>query len=219
MPQPTFIFDFDGTIADTMDVIVDIYNRSIALRFRCKPIAESDRPRLRGAHPRDVMREYGVTVFKLPLMVLRARAELARRIHEIQPFPSMVQVLQSLESKGVTVGVLTTNSRTNVTRFFERHGLAHTFKFIYTNAFAFSRHRTLRRIMRKHKLSPRDTIFVADEVRDIDAARAAGIRIAAVAWGYNLKEALERRGPDWMIESPEALVSLASGSPEDSGAR
>jgi phosphoglycolate phosphatase len=51
---------------------------------------------------------------------------------------------------------------------------------------------------------------VGDEMRDIDAARKAGVRIGSVAWGYNHVEALRERGPDELFltvaDLPAALA-------------
>ena len=43
-------------------------------------------------------------------------------------------------------------------------------------------------------MRPDELLLVSDELRDVDAARAAGVPLIAVGWGYSSPEALERAG-------------------------
>jgi phosphoglycolate phosphatase-like HAD superfamily hydrolase len=52
------------------------------------------------------------------------------------------------------------------------------------------------------------TLLVTDTVRDLQAARALGMRAAAVGWGYDSTQALVAYGVEWMIDSPSALRGL-----------
>ena len=52
------------------------------------------------------------------------------------------------------------------------------------------------RLMRRHEIAPERFLLVGDEMRDIDAARKAGVQVGSVAWGYNHVDALRERGPD-----------------------
>jgi phosphoglycolate phosphatase len=52
-------------------------------------------------------------------------------------------------------------------------------------------------------------LSIGDEVRDIAAARKAGIAIAAVTWGYNSRAALERAHPDYLVTRPAELLQLS----------
>lgn len=65
MNQKVIIFDFDGTIADTIDAIIDIYNR-IAPKYRCKTIKKEDRKKFQEKKPQELLKECGVTKLKLP---------------------------------------------------------------------------------------------------------------------------------------------------------
>jgi phosphoglycolate phosphatase-like HAD superfamily hydrolase len=51
-------------------------------------------------------------------------------------------------------------------------------------------------------------VYLGDEVRDIVAARKAGVDVAAVTWGYNTRELLAAHAPDYLIERPEELRML-----------
>ena len=57
-----------------------------------------------------------------------------------------------------------------------------------------------------------ETLYIGDEVRDIDACRKTGIRIISVTWGFNSKEALCRKNPDFLVDS----AGGAGGTPHPS---
>ena len=52
------------------------------------------------------------------------------------------------------------------------------------NATVFGKAAKFKRIMGKAGIAPSETVAVGDETRDLEAARAAGIRGLAVEWGY-----------------------------------
>ncbi len=51
-----------------------------------------------------------------------------------------------------------------------------------------------RRVLKAAGIAPQDAIAIGDEVRDVEAARDAGIAFGAVAWGYATVDALKRAG-------------------------
>lgn len=53
-----------------------------------------------------------------------------------------------------------------------------------------------------------ECIYVGDDLRDVQAGRAAGMRTVAVSWGYlGLGEAVGDWGADLVIESPQELLN------------
>jgi phosphoglycolate phosphatase len=64
-------------------------------------------------------------------------------------------------------------------------------------------------IQRSAGVAVADTILIGDSLVDIETARAAGIGVCAVAWGYTPKDLLERMRPDYMVDTPAELLRLA----------
>ena len=63
-------------------------------------------------------------------------------------------------------------------------------------------------------LQPAAVISIGDEMRDMDAARAAGIAFGGVAWGYADPDALRARGPDAWFETMDDIArTLCPDSP------
>lgn len=202
----TILFDFDGTLADTLQEGVKIYNQ-IAREYGCKPVPQEEIEGLRGKRPQEFLEDYGVTFFKLPRILLRMRDELNYKMRTIQAFPNIVQTILDIHTAGFSLGVLTSNSQDNVKSFLQRNHVEKIFDFVFSEKHLFGKHKAMKRLLKKNNLSPNDVLYVADETRDIEAARKAGVKIISVAWGFNTKEVLLAQKPDVLIHSPAELLS------------
>jgi phosphoglycolate phosphatase len=60
--------------------------------------------------------------------------------------------------------------------------------------------------MVEYSLASDECVYVGDETRDVEAARKAGMRSAAVTWGFNSRELLEKSRPDFLIDRPGELL-------------
>ena len=198
------IFDFDGTLADTFVEVVSILNE-LSSEFGYRAAAPHEIEELRGVSPREVAKRLGVSWHKLPAIVTRARAELAKHMTQIRPFDGIPAALAELRARGVLVGLLTSNNRRNVDLFVSEHPIA--FDFVSTGSGLWSKHRRLARLLRQHDVAPEAAAYVGDEVRDIEAARALGARAVAVCWGYTNPELLAAQHPDVLVRQVADLVA------------
>ena len=128
--MPTIVFDFDGTIADTMSVVIKIANK-FADHYGYRKIPQSDIPKLREKRPSEVLKHLGISIFKLPIVVRKIRFEMNKEIAHLQPPVNIRDTLQNLSRKGCVLGILTTNSRENVTEFLKNNDLQF-YDFVYS---------------------------------------------------------------------------------------
>ena len=68
-----------------------------------------------------------------------------------------------------------------------------------------------RKVLRRSGILPPDAICIGDEIRDLDAARRAGIAFGAVAWGFTRAEALQARGPNVLFSSLDEIADSLTG--------
>ncbi len=202
----TIIFDFDGTLADTLSVGVSIYNK-IAHQYGCTEVPLEKVDELRARRPQEFLRDYGVTFLKLPRILLRMRSELIARMDSIEAIPGIITELMKIKTEGYSLGILTSNSQDNARSFLERYFIASIFDFIFSDKHVFGKHKAIKRLLKKNSLEQNDVLYVADETRDIEAARKAGIKIISVSWGFNTKTVLETLKPDALIQTPKELLS------------
>jgi phosphoglycolate phosphatase len=115
-------------------------------------------------------------------------------------------MLRALHAHGVRLALVTSDSEANARR---QLGEANTLRFseFACGASLFGKAAKFRRVLRRAGVDPAGAIAIGDEVRDIEAARAAGIACAAVTWGYAAPEALRAHRPDFMFERMQDIAA------------
>lgn len=206
MKRTTIIFDFDGTIADSFKTMVEVYNE-IGQEFHLKKLTMKEALSLRNFTPRQVVRALQISLFTLPLYLLRGRALFKKHADTIQPFPGMISVLQNLSSS-YSLGILTSNNKDSVETFLTNHKIRDLFDFVHSERNIFGKDKALGKVLKLNNLVKEDVLYVGDEVRDIEACKKAGIKIASVSWGLNTKKLLEKYSPDYLYSKPEELLKL-----------
>ncbi len=201
------IFDFDGTVADTFDTIVEISNR-LALEFGYKQAAPDEIEQIKNLSSREIIRQSGVSIFKLPFILKRLKNELNNEIHRLAPLPGIREALQDLKMQGYRLGIITSNDRENVTLFLEKNQLKELFEFVYSGATIFGKSRVIDRFLKQNHLAPEEVIYVGDETRDIEAAKRSKIKMISVSWGFNSKTVLAKHNPDFLIHHPNQLIQV-----------
>lgn len=195
------IFDFDGTIADSFMVMLQVVHQLLG-----KSLEHEDISRLRGMRSREVLRELHIAPWRAPFVSAKVRRLLSTRMDEIALIPGIDDTLRSL-AKAHTLYILSANSVANAQTFLERNGIAGAFSGVYGGVQPWAKGRALRKIAREQKLSVRDTWYVGDGYLDIKAAHHAGMKAMAVAWGYSNIHVLESCKPDALVFSSDELTA------------
>ena len=203
------IFDFDGTIADTEHFAFHISNE-LAERYNFKKITREDLIEMKKMHFKEIMEFIEVSARQLPFILRRGQKLLRRNMHEVQfceeHFP---EFLSDLGKRELILGIITSNTKKNVLRFL-KHKNIEIFEFVLA-ASLFNKQSKVKHIMKKYKLAPEEILYVGDEVRDIHSARASGVHIASVVWGYNDRQFLEAEEPDWLLEDSREILEILDG--------
>ena len=204
------IFDFDGTLANSVPWFASVVNQ-LADQYGFKRVREEDHETLRGYGPRRVLDALGVPVWKIPLMVYHLRTMMARDIDQISLFDGIEEVLESLARAGVMVAVVSSNSYENVRRTLGPANVALVETFS-CGVSIFGKAAKLRGVLAKCGVPRSQAIYIGDEVRDMEAARAARVAAGAVGWGYNTLDALRTCRPNEIFATVQDIVeSLAPG--------
>jgi phosphoglycolate phosphatase len=198
------IFDFDGTLADTIGTLMQISNR-LAPEFGYLQIGEEQLANLKYLSPWEIIKLSKVALWKLPFLLKRVKEEFPREVRNVKLFPGVAELLNTLKAQGYRLGIVSSNAETNIRSLLKQNQIEHLFDFV-TSASTFGKGRAIVKLMRQYHCSKSDVIYIGDEIRDIQAARSISIRIVAVAWGFNAPIALIDRQPDLLITKPLALI-------------
>lgn len=199
------IFDFDGTIADSFEVIVDIFEH---ITKRPEKLTEKQMADLRGMPLEIVANHLKISWWRMPFLLVRGRQLMGKRMHEIPVFEGMAKVIEELHAEGHELFVVSSNSKRNVKKFLKQHHLYKYFVEIRGNAGLIGKSRILNRLLRANSLDKKDCIYVGDETRDILATRVVGMRVIAVSWGFANRDFLESLHPTAMAHTPQDIVRI-----------
>ncbi len=205
---PWLIFDFDGTLADTLSAIIKLINGH-AQEYQIKPLGEKDVESLRGMSNLDIIRKYHIPLMKLPSLILRTQKELHQKIDQVELFPGIRDLVLGLKRRMFRLGILTSNSRENVQKLLRARDLD-VFDFIHSESNFFGKTRALLHLLHKHGLGKDDVIYVGDEIRDIEACYHAQVAVIAVSWGFHRKALLRAKNPTFLVDSPVEIENIVT---------
>jgi pyrophosphatase PpaX len=203
---PVVLFDLDGTLVDSAQVILASFHHATETVLQRRfPDAE-------------ILAQVGGTNLETQMGLLAPPEhvdELVRvyRAHndpsysELACFDGMVEVLAQLKREGRRLGVVSAKRRPTVERVFEGAGIGRYFDVV-VGSDATERHKPdpepLLHALKELGAQPAEAAYVGDSPFDMAAAKAARVFAVAVAWGgiHRVEDA------DVLVESPEELLGV-----------
>lgn len=206
------LFDFDGTLADTAADLSRALNRLRAARGLEEMPVEKLRPHASSGARGLIEAGLGIVPAHEEFKPLR-EAFLKHYADNIcvdtHLFPGMGELLSDIESRGLRWGIVT-NKSTSLTRMIVKAlGLERRAACVVcgdTTPHLKPHPASLLHAAQELALAPPDCVYLGDDLRDVQAARSAGMRAVAVAWGYG--SGLESWQADAVIGQPLELLAL-----------
>lgn len=207
MKYRSLIFDFDGTIADTLGETWKIFNE-LAPDYGIRHVEEHEILGLRNLSLKQILSELKIPRRRLPSIIARGTGMMRANIDSLQLIGGMKEALGELRKHTERFGILTSNSTANVDVFLRNHGIRDLFEFVSSTSKLTGKARHLRAIRKTFSLKHAEMLYVGDELRDVKAAQKAKIPHAAVSWGFNSRESLEKVNPTYLFDTPEEFLRL-----------
>jgi pyrophosphatase PpaX len=217
------LFDLDGTLADTVPLILMSYRHTMGAHLGEAPADERWLSTM-GTPLRDQLAAFARSPAEAEAM-LETYTKFQRRVHDemVSPFPGACEVLGALRGRGTRVGIVTSKREAVARRTLSVCGLdAEVEVLVCAEDVTHGKPdpEAVRLALRALDLtrSAAETLFVGDSPFDLRAGRAAGTRTAAVCWGACTRDTLVAESPDYVLErlddllDPEAARSTAGAS-------
>jgi phosphoglycolate phosphatase-like HAD superfamily hydrolase len=205
----TIIFDFDGTIADSFELMLEIAEEIAGVERPSDEVIEY----YKQFPLTKVVRELHIPITRIPRLILKGRQKMHERIHEVHPFKGMPEVLEKLhDHKDYHLLLMSSNSEQNVRTFLRENDLERFFDSVVGNVGVFNKAAALKKTIRHNRLDAKNCFYVGDEVRDVVGASKAGVEPIAVSWGYQARDALAKYHPFALVDKPHDLLAVFTKS-------
>ena len=210
---PVVLFDLDGTLIDSLELLVTSMEHAFASRTGPRPtvpewVATIGRPLLWQ------FGQYATDADDLQGLVRRYRAfQLEHHDRLTRPFDGIPELVSRLDGQGLVLGVVTSKADFLAIRSLEHVGLFSHFDIV-VGADKTTEHKPAPEPIwfALEQLSARapDAIYIGDSPFDIMAANAAGVTSVGVTWGASSRDQILAQGPAHVVSTPGELAALLS---------
>lgn len=212
------LFDFDGTLADSEAVLVDLVNQALADRGHAaadaawiaahiglplERLMQTVAPQLDAGEVAAVCAGY------------RSRAREPEVVRRFVLFPGVREALFALRDEGVRLAITTSKNRGTTVDIVDHCGIAGVLDAIFggDSVTRGKPHPEMVETALAHfGCAPERALLVGDTSFDIEMGQAAGVATCAVTWGMQPAAALRRLGPDFVIDRIDQLVGFQMAS-------
>ena len=211
----TVLFDLDGTLIDSVRLILDSYHHTLATHG-LPP--RSDEEWLAGVGtPLTVQfADWRNDPETLQALIATYREyNLKHHDRMVTVYPGVVEAVRALKEDGIATGLVTSKNRAGALRgltLVQLEALMDVLVCADEVENPKPHPEPVEKAVRLLSADPRATVYVGDSVHDMLSGRAAGVRTAAVLWGPFGRAHLEGAQPDYWLERPEELLTLVRDS-------
>lgn len=209
----TVLFDLDGTLVDSFELIAQSFRHAIrAVRHR---EATDDEVFSRWGEPLRSRLESMAAPAQIPDL-FAAYTDFYQEHHNrlARVFPGVHEMVERLAHLGCRLGVVTSKRRPTTEHDLEVYGLAPFISTAVTSddvAVVKPAADPVREALRRLRGDARSALMIGDAVFDIRAGAAAGVATAAALWGTREREAVLAAAPDHVVERPDEVPPLVAG--------
>lgn len=207
----TVLFDLDGTLIDSIRLILDSYHHTLATHGIP---ARSDDDWLKGVGtPLRVQFAEWAEHPGIEAMIATYREyNLAHHDTRVLPYEGIGEMVHAVRDAGFRTGLVTSKNRSGALRGLGLCGLAEAMD-VLVGADDVEQPKPhpepVLKALDALGASPAEAMYVGDSIHDMEAGRAAGVLTAAVLWGPFGREHLEGSSPDHWLTKPGDLLPLA----------
>jgi len=210
-PLQTFLFDLDGTLIDSVRLILDSYHHTLAAHG-LPPRPDEEWLRGLGTPLAVQFSEWCGDQDMLDRLIATYREyNLANHDRMVTVYPGIVAAVEAIRRGGRATGLVTSKNRLGALRGLTLAKLERMMDVLVcadevTNPKPHSE--PVEKAVALLGAHPATTVYVGDSIHDMVSGRAAGVRTAAALWGPFGREHLAGATPDYWLETPADLLAL-----------
>jgi pyrophosphatase PpaX len=208
-----FLFDMDGTLVDTFDLIYDSFNKALAVNSKKTFTKQEFKETLFGKPvDRETYHMLDITDEKEVQKIMKDfQGFWFENLPKVKIFKDVRLTLEELKERGSNLGVVSTSPRDVIKKTLQHAGVYNLFDVFVGEEDVRNKkpHREpVCTALDALNLSPEQTFFVGDTVYDLMAGQTAGCRTVLLLNGYN-EEVMDIMKPDYMVQNIRELLELS----------
>ncbi|WP_019914387.1 pyrophosphatase PpaX [Paenibacillus sp. HW567] len=204
------LFDLDGTIVNTNELIIHSFMHALQ-ENNLPPLTREQIIPLMGTTLQQQMSAFSGLEDTSVLEQSYRSYNYAHHDELIASFPHVNETMEELLRRGIRLGIVTTKIRPTTVKALEMFDLLKYMETIVTvnDVVQPKPHpEPVLTAIRNLGVDPNKTLMVGDSIVDIQSAKAAGVRVAAVAWSLKGEETLRKYEPDYIIHDMMDLYEI-----------
>ncbi|ASN04751.1 pyrophosphatase PpaX [Virgibacillus necropolis] len=204
----TILFDLDGTLIDTNELIIASFLHTFE-HYKL-PITREETLPFIGPTLKATFDKVDPTKSEDMIQVYRDH-NLYHHDNYVNAYPFVVETLKRLKEKDIKLGIVTTKMRTGTNMGLKLVGLDKLFDTVITLddvTNAKPHPEPIVKAMNELGADATSTLMVGDNFHDIEAGQNAGVQTAGVAWTIKGRETLEKLNPTYMLEDMRDLYTI-----------
>jgi len=206
--KKNIIFDFDGTLADTIPVMYTITQEIAKEAGYERTITPEDWEWVREHELKDIPGKFRIPLIKIPFLLLEGSKKMKKQMFSVPPCRGIVSVLKELKNTGYSLAILSSHRRDSIQEFILKNNLVQLFDFVHSELNIFGKDKALISLLKHNNMSLEESIYVGDEIRDIQACKKIKLDCISVEWGLNSASAFKKYGAKWIVSKPSEIVEL-----------
>lgn len=209
----TVLFDLDGTLIDSLRLILDSYHHTLAQHGLP---ARTDAEWLRGVGTPLMVQlaEWRDEMGTIEALIATYREyNLKHHDRMVTVYPGVLEAVREIKAASMQTGLVTSKNRHGAIRGLKLVGLEALMDVLVCADEVINpkpHPEPVEKAVTLLGADPATTIYVGDSVHDMQSGRLAGVRTAAALWGPFNRDQLETAKPDYWLDAPSDLVKLVT---------
>jgi pyrophosphatase PpaX len=204
----TVLFDLDGTLIDSIDLIITSYHHTMSTHG-LPAVSTADWMAGVGTPLRIQLARYCQTPDDMDALIATYREfNLGNHDRMVKPYPGVSELVHAIRASGRKTGIVTSKAREGTKRGLNLVGLNDLFDVMICVDDVENpkpHPEPVEKAVAALGADPATTIYVGDSIHDLHSGRAAGVLTGGVLWGPFARAELEPATPDYWFETPEAF--------------
>ncbi|MFC7688196.1 pyrophosphatase PpaX [Ureibacillus sp. GCM10028918] len=213
MSMKALLFDFDGTLLNTNDLIIQTFMNVLEERFPGQ-YSPKDCMDFIGPSLKETFEQ--ITPNEVEDMIEKYRQwNYANHDTLVTEYDGVVSTLEKLKMQGIRLAIVSTKRRDTIEKGLDLMGAKHFFEFwVGVDSVKNVKPDPEPVLLAIEKLGVKkeDVMMIGDNYHDIEAGKNAGVKTAGVAWSIKGEEYLRQFKPDYILQHMSDLLTIVKES-------